>query len=64
MVMDLDLDEITLDLEIQPRLKMEDAKIAEYKDLMAGGVEFAPVVVFSSAEGEYWLSWSAALVKR
>jgi hypothetical protein len=53
---ELDLDRIILDLEIQPRLEMDDAKIKEYEDLMADGVEFAPVVVFSPAEGEFLLS--------
>lgn len=51
----LDLSDITLDPEIQPRQQLNQEVITEYAGAMSHGAEFPPVVVFFDSK-QYWLS--------
>jgi hypothetical protein len=53
---DLALGDITIDEAVQPRLKVDVDRVDDYKDAMADGAEFTPIVVFSSTEGGYLLA--------
>lgn len=41
---------------LQMRVEMNEAAVAEYAELMAGGAVFPPVVLFLDAAGAYWLA--------
>lgn len=51
----LPLAHIHTDGGTQPRVTLDPAVIAEYADLMAGGVEFPPVIVFDDGQ-DAWLA--------
>src|SRR6266516_1000499 len=52
---ELQIDLITLDPNIQPRAMIDDGVTGDYGELMQGGAEFPPVVVYAEG-GDYWLA--------
>jgi protein gp37 len=52
---DLELSEIVRDMDIQPRERMDQARITQYAEDMLAGIGFPPVVVYFDGT-TYWLS--------
>lgn len=52
---ELPLDKIRIDGNTQPRVKLDNATVAEYAEQMAAGVEFPDAVVFHDGT-DHWLS--------
>jgi len=64
MAKTMDLDKLTLDADVQPRVSLRQDVICEYAEAMAQGVKFPPLVAFSD-NGTLWLAdgfhrWYAA----
>lgn len=55
MSKELPLDKIRIDGNTQPRVKLDNATVAEYAEQMAAGVEFPDAVVFHDGT-DHWLS--------
>lgn len=51
----LELSQITLDPDIQPRQQLNQEVVAEYAEAMRQGVKFPPVIVFFDGS-KYWLA--------
>lgn len=51
----LSLDSIRTDGGTQPRAELSDERIAEYREAMAGGATFPPIVVYHDGD-TYWLA--------
>jgi hypothetical protein len=53
--MSLGIDAITLDSELQPRVKLDDSTVARYVEALQRGDKFPAVTVFYDG-GKYWLA--------